>query len=224
MPIGSIKTILDRLSNADESELLVEYREVNGNILLDLDTVAKLAGLLKSGGEFALNDSNGKRNTSDAYTVTTSTYTGGIRDRTDYLRKALVEMFDAAGNDVGAANPSWEALVPSQLQADGAGAVTATDMIAALGAGVAIDFLGWLQVSTSGSYLLDFVEDATGTPAVTIPDYHTSPVSLYMVAGYLYTVHIRATTDNVSLGWNNMANGSWPNSSYMTLTGHVRAV
>lgn len=129
MAIGSIKTLLDRLSAAGEDDLMVEYREVDGKVVLPIDTVAMLAGLIKSGGTFALNDSDGKRNALVSSTGQTalSTYQANL----SYIANQLLGWY---GN---IANKSPLAFLAGHTThaADGSGNLAAAQHVAAGGAG-----------------------------------------------------------------------------------------
>jgi len=149
----------------------------------------------------------------------------GVNNTFYYVRTSNKQTADAAGTWTSAGTGAWVALSPAdtQVQADGAGAVAAVDVIAAI-AGKHLDLDIDFQVSITGAYLMDWVEDPTGGAGPTVPDYTTAPVSLYLIAGVRYHARIRGLTAAKTMGWNNMVNGSWPNSAYMTITGDKRGV
>jgi len=121
--------------------------------------------------------------------------------------------------------PGWVALPPLEAVADGAGAVAAIAILAAVAAQTH-DIEIYLHFSTAGAYLLDWADDpGGGAEAPTIPDYHTAPVPVTVVAGdTLGPFRIEGSADNLAMGWATMPNGSWPNDAQVVITGDRREV
>ena len=113
--------------------------------------------------------------------------------------------------------------IPVAITADGTGAVGAAVEVIAAHATEKWDAVFTVQVSVSGLYQLDFIEN-TAAAGATVPDYHTAPPDVFLVAGFPYVYRLMNVTANKNLGVNAGAAGMFPNNSVMNITPLYRAV
>jgi len=169
-------------------------------------------------------DGEVKEENSDNILTSTNAVSSGVIAVSRYVSMTPWH-YTADGDQVPITGAAQDILpIPlTEAVADGAGAVTAITIIAA-DATRTHDIMIYLQASITGNYTIDWAEDpGGGGEAATIPDYHTAPIPLTMVAGQRYgPFHIMGNGDNLAMGWATMPNGSWPNGAQMVVYGDRR--
>jgi len=217
---GTVFDWLIRLVSHDRTQMQFEWEEEGKALLLGKPMPVILAGNINTGGTIQPNSATGtvpvtEASAANIYSTCSST--------TAYLLAGLPLTWTAAGAAV-TTYPAWYPRTPVVITADGAGAIAAAVQVTAAGAaGKKKDAVWTCYVSVSGLYKLDFIEN-TAAAAVTTPDYHTAPVSAYLVAGYPHEFRIENVTAATNMGMNAAANGSWPNGAVMTIVGMDRSV
>ena len=149
---------------------------------------------------------------------TTNAYILGVRAQYPLNAKA-----DGTSVSYTTDGPYWAPGIPVAITADGGGAVGAAVEVQPLIALHRQDCVWTVQVSVSGLHQLDFIEN-TAAAAVTVPDYHTAPPDVFLVAGFPYVFRLMNATAAVNLGVNAGAAGYFPNNSVMTVTPMFRDI
>jgi len=221
MPVkvrDSLDNVYKLLSGIDIKDVYVDYEKDGKDVILSSelaalfypDSTGRLRPLLDTSGRVTEASAAGN---AAANLVTRYAITNGNKS-----------MWTASGAAIstGASVP-WIALPPLEAVADGAGAVAAIAILAGVAAKTH-DIEIYLHFNTAGAYLLDWADDpGGGAEAATIPDWHTAPVSVTVVAGQrLGPFRIEGSADLLAMGWASMPNGSWPNNAQVVITGNRR--
>lgn len=135
----------------------------------------------------------------------------------------MVPSFEADGTLIKGEVP-WIAFPPFAVVANAEGNPGAAELIiAAPGAGH-LDIMMMWKGNTAGNYLTRFCEDAEGTPAVTFPDYFTTPLPVYSGGHIPLELRICTVTAGKSFGRGVGVNGDYPNNGVMQVWGWYRVI
>ena len=205
------------VSAKDIADVLVEIERKGKNIvltpeiaaLLSMDAQGRLRPIINTSGEMT-----------EASALVNSTYNKVVRYS---IQNGNPLMFYADGTAVTVGGTQeWFPGIPVAITADGTGGVGAAVEVIAAHATEKWDAEFTVQVSVSGLHQLDFIENTAGA-GVTIPDYHTAPPDVFLVAGYPHKFRLMNVTANKNLGVNAGAAGMFPNNSVMNITPLYRA-
>ena len=211
----SLRKLADEVANLDIENILVHVTRRGKNLVL----APEVAGLFQP-------DSNGRLrpiiNTSGEITEVSAADIA-TRTRSMWYQLAGGNPLCFHADGISATVDEWHPGIPVAITADGTGGVGAAVEVIAAHATEKWDAEFTVQVSVSGLHQLDFIENTAGA-GVTIPDYHTAPPDVFLVAGFPYVYRLMNVTANKNLGVNAGAAGMFPNNSVMNITPMYRNV
>ena len=216
----SLLKLYQDVSAKDIADVLVEVERRGKNIVLTPE-IAALLSMDSAGRLRPIINTSGK-------VLSTEDNSSAINTYTTRIYRAFQEslpLFSRADGTVpaAAAGIAWASAIPVAITADGAGAVGAAVEVQPLIALHRQDCVWTVQVSVSGLHQLDFIEN-TAAAAVTVPDYHTAPPDVFLVAGFPYKFRLMNAIAATNLGVNAGAAGYFPNNSVMTITPMFRDI
>ena len=221
----SLLKLYQDVSAKDIADVLVEIERKGKNIvltpeiaaLLSMDNAGRLRPIINTSGEMT-------EASAVANAVSNASASSNLGKMFNLTYSGNTWLFSADGAPLGNAinYPAFPG-IPVAITADGTGAVAVAVEVLAAHATLKWDSEWTVQVSVSGLHQLDFIETTAGA-AVTVPDYHSAPPDVFLVAGYPYTFRLMNVNANQNLGVNAGAAGYFPNNSVMTITPMSRAV
>ena len=215
----SLRQLYQEVADLEIENIKVRVKRKGKNLVLEPE-VASLFQPDSNGRLRALINTSGEVTEASAASIELDTGRALVAWRLAHLLS-----FTAAGDPLSQNNaaPEWQVAIPVAITADGTGAVAAAVEVIAEHATEKWDAVFTVQVSVSGLHQLDFIENTAGA-GVTIPDYHTAPPDVFLVAGFPYVYRLMNVTANKNLGVNAGAAGMFPNNSVMNITPMYRAV